>query len=59
MTTEQYSDILLDSVPEVTQVNYTYRQSANVLFNFMPKLYASFVKEEPFRENIKYTSIFI
>ncbi|MEK4660601.1 abortive infection system antitoxin AbiGi family protein [Priestia sp. FSL H7-0729] len=38
MTTEQYSDILLDSVPEVTQVNYTYRQSANVLFNFMPKL---------------------
>lgn len=38
MTTEQYSDILLDSAPEVTQANYTYRQSANVLFNFMPKL---------------------
>ncbi|WJM05898.1 abortive infection system antitoxin AbiGi family protein [Paenibacillus sp. PK1-4R] len=38
MAIEQYSDILLDSAPQVTQANYTYRQSANVLFNFMPKL---------------------
>ncbi|GGH41234.1 hypothetical protein GCM10008014_00620 [Paenibacillus silvae] len=38
MAIENYSNILLDSAPQVTQDNYTYRQSANVLFNFMPKL---------------------